>query len=175
MTSLRRRPLKTLRKVVEVTGPGAREELRRILGPIVGARHPAAVYRRAAGLLIQEREEARAKRLGEPRLSAEEQAVLASAGSRLLGLDPVGSPLAGISDEALESVRTEGDPGRLAEALRRLDPDGDWGRVPRVGVFRGLVLVAVSSEQHRRWRRKEAANLARTRGQRRRAKRAATG
>ncbi len=163
---LERRSLKILRRVVEAGGPDAVSRLAELLGPRVSARHPPGDFREAARALVAEREAARARRLGEVLLSVEEQARLAAAGSRLLGLGDSGSPLGDVSDAALESVRVEPDLGRLAGRLDELDPQGEWTQVPQVGLFRGLVLVAVSSEQERRWRRKEARNLARTRGRR---------
>ena len=137
--------------------------MRGLLGPLVAKRHSLAAYRKAARDLVAERAEARARRLGEPSLSDTEQEALRRAGSRLLGLTDGGSPLAGFSDEALEIVRTEREPGRLAERLGEFDPDGRWDDVPRMGLLSGLVLVAVSSEAERRWRHKEAENRARTR------------
>jgi hypothetical protein len=139
------------------------EELPKVLGPLVAKRHSFAAYREAARDLVAERSAARARRLGEPSLSDAEQEALRRAGSRLLGLTDGGSPLAGFSDEALETVRTERDPERLAERLGEFDPNGSWDEVPRMGLLTGLVLVAVSSEAERRWRHKEAENRARTR------------
>lgn len=138
-------------------------ELAGLLGPLVAKRHSFAAYRRQARALVAERAEARARRLGEPSLSPDEEAALGRAGSRLLGLADCASPLAGVSDETLESVRRERDAARLAERLGELDPDGDWDQVPRMGLLTGLVMVAVSSEAERRWRRKEAANRTRVR------------
>lgn len=158
--SLEKRPLKVLSRLAELEDPKA---LPALLGPLVAKRHSLAAYRKAARALVAERAEARARRLGEPHLSATEQDALRKAGSRLLGLADGGSPLAGFSDEALETVRTERDPGRLAERLDELDPQGNWDRVPRMGLLTGLVLVAVSSEAERRWRRKDTENRARTR------------
>ena len=134
-----------------------------MLGPLVAKRHPFVAFRKAARELVAERAEARARRLGEPQLSETEQAALRGAGSRLLGLSSGVSPLAGFSDEALEAVRQERDPGRVAERLGELDPQGDWDQVPRMGLLNGLVLVAVSSEQERRWRLKEVENRSRVR------------
>ena len=158
--SLEKRPLKVLSRLAQLDDPG---ELPALLGPLVARRHSFAQYRKAARELVAERAEARARRLGEPTLSDAERQALGRAGSRLLGLLDGGSPLAGFSDEALEAVRRERDPGRLAERLRELDPDGGWEDVPRMGLLNGLVLVAVSSEGERRWRLKDARNRARTR------------
>lgn len=158
--SIEKRPLKTLSRLARLEDPG---ELPALLGPLVAKRHSLAVYRKAARELVAERAEARARRLGEPNLSPDEQEALRKAGSRLLGLAGGGSPLTAFSDEALEAVRSERDPGRLAERLGELDPQGDWEGVPRMGLLTGLVLVAVSSEAERRWRLKDAANRARTR------------
>ncbi len=158
--SLAKRPLKVLSRLARLDDPG---ELPGLLGPLVAKRHSFAAYRKAARALVAERAEARARRLGEPTLSDAERQALGRAGSRLLGLVDGGSPLAGFSDEALEAVRTERDPGRLAERLGELDPAGGWEEVPRMGLLNGLVLVAVSSEAERRWRLKDAENRARTR------------
>lgn len=158
--SIEKRPLKVLSRLARLDEPG---ELPALLGPLVAKRHSLAIYRKAARELVAERAEARARRLGEPNLSAAEQEALRKAGSRLLGLAGGGSPLTGFSDEALEAVRSERDPGRLAERLGELDPQGNWEGVPRMGLLTGLVLVAVSSEAERRWRLKEAENRARTR------------
>ena len=158
--SLEKRPLKVLTRLAALEDP---ETLPALLGPLVAKRHSLAAYRKAANELVAERAEARARRLGEPTLSAAEQDALRKAGSRLLGLADGGSPLSGFSDEALEAVRCERDPGRLAERLDELDPHGDWNQVPRMGLLTGLVLVAVSSEAERRWRVKSAENRARTR------------
>lgn len=158
--SLEKRPLKVLSRLAQMDDPG---ELPALLGPLVAKRHSFAAYRKAARELVAERTEARARRLGEPTLSDAERQALGRAGSRLLGLVDGGSPLAGFSDEALEAVRSERDPGRLAERLGELDPDGGWEEVPRMGLLNGLVLVAVSSEAQRRWRLKDAENRARTR------------
>ena len=158
--SLEKRPLKVLSRLAQLDDPG---ELPALLGPLVAKRHSFAAYRKAARELVAERAEARARRLGEPTLSDAERRALGRAGSRLLGLRDGGSPLAGFSDEALEAVRCERDPGRLAERLGELDPDGGWAEVPRMGLLNGLVLVAVSSEAERRWRLKDAENRARTR------------
>ena len=158
--SLEKRPLKVLSRVAQLDDPG---ELSALLGPLVAKRHSFAAYRKAARELVAERTEARARRLGEPTLSDAERQALGRAGSRLLGLVDGGSPLAGFSDEALEAVRRERDPGRLAERLGELDPGGGWAEVPRMGLLNGLVLVAVSSEAERRWRLKDAENRARTR------------
>ena len=158
--SLEKRPLKILSRLAQLDDPG---ELPALLGPLVAKRHSFAAYRKAARELVAERAEARARRLGEPTLSDAERQALGRAGSRLLGLVDGGSPLAGFSDEALEAVRSERDPGRLADRLGELDPAGGWEEVPRMGLLNGLVLVAVSSEAERRWRLKDAANRARTR------------
>ena len=158
--SLEKRPLKVLSRLAQLDDPG---ELPALLGPLVARRHSFAAFRKAARELVAERAEARARRLGEPTLSDAERQELGRAGSRLLGLVDGGSPLAGFSDEALEAVRSERDPGRLAERLGELDPDGGWEKVPRMGLLNGLVLVAVSSEAQRRWRLKDAENRARTR------------
>lgn len=158
--SLEKRPLKVLSRLAQLDDPG---ELPALLGPLVAKRHSFAAYRKAARELVAERAEARARRLGEPTLSDAERQALGRAGSRLLGLADGGSPLAGFSDDALEAVRSERDPGRLAERLGELDPEGGWEAVPRMGLLNGLVLVAVSSETERRWRVKDAANRARTR------------
>lgn len=158
--SLEKRPLNVLSRLARLEDPG---ELPGLLGPLVAKRHSFAAYRKAARELVAERAEARARRLGEPTLSDAERQALGRAGSRLLGLVGGGSPLAGFSDEVLETVRCERDPARLAERLGELDPDGGWEEVPRMGLLRGLVLVAVSSEAQRRWRLKEAENRARTR------------
>ncbi|MXW39538.1 MAG: hypothetical protein F4023_04740 [Acidobacteria bacterium] len=158
--SLEKRPLKVLSRLAQLDDPG---ELPALLGPLVAKRHSFAAYRKAARELVAERAEARARRLGEPTLSDAERQALGRAGSRLLGLVDGGSPLAGFSDEALEAVRSERDPGRLADRLGELDPAGGWEEVPRMGLLNGLVLVAVSSEAERRWRLKDAANRARTR------------
>ncbi|MYG75057.1 MAG: hypothetical protein F4198_05675 [Acidobacteria bacterium] len=158
--SLEKRSLTVLSRLAQLDDPG---ELPALLGPLVAKRHSFAAYRKAARELVAERAEARARRLGEPTLSDAERQALGRAGSRLLGLAQGGSPLAGFSDEALEAVRTERDPVRLADRLGELDPDGDWDDVPRMGLLNGLVLVAVSSEAERRWRLKEAENRARTR------------
>ena len=158
--SLEKRPLKVLSRLAQLDDPG---ELPALLGPLVARRHSFAAYRKAARELVAERAEARARRLGEPTLSDAERQALGRAGSRLLGLADGGSPLAGFSDEALEGVRSERDPARLAERLGELDPEGEWDEVPRMGLLNGLVLVAVSSEAERRWRLKDAANRARTR------------
>lgn len=158
--SLEKRPLKVLSRLAELDDPG---ELPALLGPLVAKRHTLAAYRKAARALVAERAEARARRLGEPHLSAAEQDALRKAGSRLLGLVDGGSPLVGFSDEALEAVRSERDPVRLSERLGELDPQGNWEEVPRMGLLTGLVLVAVSSEAERRWRLKDAENRARTR------------
>ena len=158
--SLEKRPLKVLSRLAQLDDPG---ELPALLGPLVAKRHPFAAYRKAARELVAERTEARARRLGEPTLSDAERQALGRAGSRLLGLVDGGSPLAGFSDEALEAVRTERDPGPLAERLGELDPGGGWDAVPRMGLLNGLVLVAVSSEAQRRWRLRDAENRARTR------------
>lgn len=155
--------MKVLRRLVRVERS---EELGTLLGPLVSKRHSLAAYRAAAEKLLAEREEARARRMGEPVLSEADQAALRFAGSRLLGLSPEGSPLAALSDEALESVRRERDPERLAERLGVLDPEGGWSRVPRMGLLTGLMLVAVSTEAERRWRQKQASDLARTRARR---------
>ena len=158
--SLEKRPRKVLSRLAQLDDPG---ELPALLGPLVAKRHSFAAYRKAARELVAERAEARARRLGEPTLSDAERQALGRAGSRLLGLVDGGSPLAGFSDEALEAVRSERDPGRLADRLGELDPAGGWEEVPRMGLLNGLVLVAVSSEAERRWRLKDAANRARTR------------
>lgn len=158
--SLEKRPLKVLSRLAQLEDP---EGLPAVLGPLVAKRHSLAVYRKAARALVAERAEARARRLGEPTLSDSEREALGRAGSRLLGLGDGGSPLAGISDEALESVRNERDPERLAARLGELDPPGNWEGVPRMGLLTGLMLVAVSSEAERRWRLKEVANRERTR------------
>ena len=158
--SLEKRPLKVLSRLARLEDPG---ELPTLLGPRVAKRHSFAAYRKAARDLLAEREDARARRLGEPKLSDAEQEALRRAGSRLLGLTAAGSPLPGFSDEALEALRTERDPERLAGRLGELDPDGGWEAVPRMGLLTGLVMVAVSSEAERRWRLKEAENRARTR------------
>ncbi len=158
--SLEKRPFKVLSRVAELEDSG---DLPALLGPLVAKRHPFAAYRKAARELVAERAEARAKRLGEPSLSAGEQEQLRRAGSRLLGLSDGSSPLVGFSDEALEAVRTERDPERLAVRLGELDPAGEWEGVPRMGLLTGLVLVAVSSESERRWRLKEEDNRKRTR------------
>ena len=158
--SLQKRSLKVLSRLAQLDDPG---ELPALLGPLVAKRHSFAAYRKAARELVAERAEARARRLGEPTLSDAERQALGRAGSRLLGLVDGGSPLAGFSDEALEAVRSERDPGRLAERLGELDPAGGWEGVPRMGLLNGLVLVAVSSEAERRWRLKDAENRARTR------------
>ena len=158
--TLEKRPLKVLSRLAHLEDPG---ELPAVLGPLVAKRHPFAAFRKAARELVAERAEARARRLGEPQLSETEQAALRGAGSRLLGLSSGASPLAGFSDEALEAVRQERDPGRVAERLGELDPEGAWDQVPRMGLLNGLVLVAVSSEQERRWRLKEVENRSRVR------------
>ena len=158
--SLEKRPLKVLSRLAHLDDPG---ELPALLGPLVAKRHSFAAYRKAARELVAERAEARARRLGEPTLSDAERQALGRAGSRLLGLVDGGSPLVDFSDEALEAVRSERDPGRLAARLGELDPDGGWEEVPRMGLLNGLVLVAVSSESQRRWRRKDSENRARTR------------
>ena len=158
--SLEKRPLKVLSRVAELEDP---EGLPGLLGPLVAKRHSFAAYRKAARELVAERSEARARRLGEPLLSETDQAALRRAGSRLLGLATGTSPLVTFSDEALESVRVERDPARLAEHLGNLDPDGAWDEVPRTGLLNGLVLVAVSSEEERRWRLKDAETRARIR------------
>lgn len=158
--SLAKRPLKVLSRLAQLDDPG---ELPALVGPLVAKRHSFAAYRKAARELVAERAEARARRLGEPTLSDAERQALGRAGSRLLGLVDGSSPLAGFSDEALEAVRSERDPGRLAERLGELDPGGDWEQVPRMGLLNGLVLVAVSSEAERRWRLKDTENRARTR------------
>ena len=158
--SLEKRTLRVLRQLVRLESAA---DLAGLLGPRVAARHSFAAYREAAEKLIAERERERAGRLGEPALSAAEQDALRRAGSRLLGLAPGGSPLTGFSDEALESVRCERDPARLAAALGELDPEGSWGEVPKMGLFTGIVLVAISSESERRFRLKEAGNRARLR------------
>lgn len=158
--SLEKRTLSVLRQLVRIESGG---DLGSLLGPRVAARHSLGAYRRAAERLIAEREQARAGRRGEPALSEAEQNALRRAGSRLLGLVAGGSPLTGFSDEALELVRRERDPARLAELLGELDPDGGWGEVPKMGLFAGLVLVAVSSESARRYRLKEAEDRARIR------------
>lgn len=158
--SLEKRTLRVLRQLVRLdSGSG----LAALLGPRVAARHSLAAFRAAAETLIAERERVRAGRLGEPALSDAEQDALRRAGSRLLGLGAGGSPLAGFSDEALESVRRERDPARLAEVLGELDPEGGWAEVPRMGLFAGLVLVSVSSEAARRYRQREAENRSRIR------------
>ena len=141
-------------------------ELPGVLGPLVAKRHPFADYRKAARELVDERAAARARRLGEPSLSPAQEMVLGRAGSRLLGLANCTSPLVNFSDETLESLRHERDSGRLAEFLGKLDPDGNWEEVPRVAILTGLVMVAISSEGERRWRRKEAANRERVRRKR---------
>lgn len=158
--TLEKRPLKVLRGLVEAK---TSDEAAKLLGPRVADRHPLEAFRDAAGLLVAERETARARRLGEPLLSEEERRALGSAGSRLLGLAEGGSPFAGIGDEDLEIVRREMDPARLAERLSALDPEGNWEAVPRVGALAGLVLVAASSESERRYRRKSEANADRVR------------
>lgn len=159
-TTLEKRPLKVLRGLAEAGTP---DEAARLLGPRVAERHSLEAFREAAGALVAERETARARRLGEPLLSVEEQRALGSAGSRLLGLGEGGSPFAGIADEDLEAVRREMDPARLAERLSALDPEGNWEAVPRVGALAGLVLVAASSESERRYRRKSEADADRVR------------
>ena len=158
--TLEKRPFKVLSRVAESEDAG---ELPGLLGPLVAKRHSFAAFKKAARELVAERAEARARRLGEPQLSETEQAALRGAGSRLLGLSSAASPLAGFSDEALEAVRKERDPAQLAERLAELDPEGAWDQVPRMALLNGLVLVAVSSEQERRWRLKEAENRSRVR------------
>ncbi len=160
---LDKRPLKVLSRVAQSEDAG---ELPGLLGPLVAKRHSFAAFKKAARELVGERAEARARRLGEPQLSETEQAALRGAGSRLLGLATGASPLGGFSDEALEAVRQERDPARLAERLGELDPEGAWDQVPRMGLLSGLVLVSVASEQERRWRLKEAANRLRVRRKR---------
>lgn len=159
-TTLEKRPLKVLRGLAGAKTP---DEAAKLLGPRVAGRHSLEAFREAAGVLVAERETARARRLGEPLLSEEERRALGSAGSRLLGLSEGGSPLAGVRDEDLETVRREMDPARLAERLSALDPAGRWEEVPRVGALAGLVLVAASSESERRYRRKSEANADRVR------------
>lgn len=159
-TTLEKRPLKVLRGLAEAQTP---DEAVKLLGPRVAERHSLEAFREAAGVLVAERETARARRLGEPLLSEEERRALGSAGSRLLGLGEGGSPLAGIGDEDLEAVRREMDPARLAERLSEIDPEGNWGAVPRVGALTGLVLVAAASESERRYRRKSEADADRVR------------
>ena len=159
-TTLEKRPLKVLRGLAEAETP---DEAARLLGPRVAERHPLEAFREAASALVAERETARARRLGEPLLSVEEQRALGSAGSRLLGLGEGGSPFAAIADEDLEAVRREMDPARLAERLSALDPEGNWEVVPRVGALAGLVLVAAASESERRYRRKSEADADRVR------------
>lgn len=159
-TTLEKRPLKVLRGLADAETP---DEAARLLGPRVAERHSLEAFREAASALVAERETARARRLGEPLLSVEEQRALGSAGSRLLGLGEGGSPFAGIADEDLEAVRREMDPARLAERLSALDPEGNWEAVPRVGALAGLVLVAASSESERRYRRKSEADADRVR------------
>lgn len=149
-----------LARIAELDDPAGLPDL---LGPLVAKRHSLEAYRKAARELVSERAEARARRLGEPSLSSAEETALGRAGSRLLGLAGGPSPLAGFSDEALEAVRCERDPARLAERLGELDPEGGWESVPRMGLLTGLVLVAVSSEAERRWRLTEARNRDRTR------------
>lgn len=158
--TLEKRPLKVLSRLAQLEDA---EQLPGLLGPLVAKRHSFAAYRKAARELVAERAEARARRLGEPSLSPAEEAALGRAGSRLLGLANSASPLTEFSDETLEAVRRERDPVRLAERLAELDPDGDWSEVPRMGLLTGLVIVAVSSEAERRWRRKEAENRDRLR------------
>ncbi len=161
--SLEKRPLKVIEQVSRLD---ASEGLTGVLGPQVGKRHSLAAYRTAARKLLLEREEARARRRGEPLLTESEQAALGEAGSRLLGIARDGSPLAALSDEALEAIREERDPGKLAESLGEIDPEGGWNGLPRIGVFTGLVLVAAQAEAERRWRVREAENLARIRSRR---------
>ena len=158
--TLEKRPLKILRQVLGATESG---ELRSALGPRVAARHPLDEYREAARALVAEREQARARRLGEPLLSETEQRALGAAGSRLLGLGGEGGPLADLEDAVLDAVRCERDPARLAERLAGFDPEGNWEAVPRVGALAGLVMVAAASEAERRWRLKNEANQARLR------------
>ena len=159
--SLEKRPLKVLRRLVHLEDSA---ELGSLLGPLVSRRHPLEAFQTAARKLLAEREEARARRMGEPTLTEADQAELRAAGSRLLGLAPGGSPLLALSDEALETVRRERDPARLAERLAAFDPEGNWSRVPRMGLLAGMVMVAVSGEAERRWKTREAENLARRAG-----------
>lgn len=168
--TLEKRPLKVLRQVL---GAAESADLRSALGPRVAARHPLPEYREAARALVAEREQARARRLGEPLLSETEQRALGAAGSRLLGLSGNGGPLAALEDAALDAVRRERDPARLAERLAGFDPEGNWEGVPRVGALAGLVLVAAASEAERRWRLKNEANQARLRSARSRTARGA--
>lgn len=158
--TLEKRPLKVLSRLARLDDP---QDLPALLGPLVAKRHSLAAFRKAAGELVAERAAARARRLGEPSLSPAEEAALGRAGSRLLGLVNAASPLAGFSDETLESVRRERDPARLAERLGELDPEGAWDEVPRMGLLTGLVMVAAASEAERRWRRKDAENRDRLR------------
>lgn len=161
--TLEKRPLKILRQVLGASESG---ELRTVLGPRVAARHSLPEYREAARALVGEREQARARRLGEPLLSETEQRALGAAGSRLLGLGGDPGPLAALEDAALDEVRRERDPAKLAERLLGFDPEGHWEAVPRVGALAGLVMVAAAAEAERRWRLKNEANLARTRSAR---------
>ncbi len=168
--TLEKRPLKILRLVLGAAESG---DLRSVLGPRVAARHPLPEYREAARALVAEREQARARRLGEPLLSATEQRALGAAGSRLLGLGGDGGPLAALEDAALDAVRQERDPAKLAERLAGCDPEGNWDGVPRVGALAGLVMVAAASEAERRWRLKNEENQARLRSARSRTARGA--
>lgn len=168
-STLEKRPLKVLHRVLGAADTG---ELADVLGPRVAARHPLDEYRGAARALVAEREQARARRLGEPLLSETEQRALGAAGSRLLGLAEERCPLANLEDRSLEAVRRERDPAKLAERLAVLDPEGNWEEVPRVGALAGLVMVAAASEAERRWRLKNEANQARTRSARSRNSRA---
>lgn len=123
-----------------------------LLGPRVAKRHRTATWRREARVVLAEREEARARRLGETVLSETQLDALRAAGSRLLGLVGEGGPLTALGDDALRSLGIERDPEVLSARLAEVDPEGGWDTVPRVELLAGLVLVAASAEAKRRWR-----------------------
>jgi len=159
--TLKRRPLKLLERLLEISDTEAACAL---LGPQVGIRHPLPAYQAAAKELLHERAVARALRSGQPLLTEEQQRALSGATSRMLGLTPAGQLLTGASDTLLGELRGERDPKALVHRLDRFDPEGGWGQVPPVAMLTGLVMIAVSSESERRWKKKQKETAARIRG-----------
>ncbi len=143
---------------MEATTP---EALAEAVGPLVAKRHPIEDYRAAARILVREREVARAERTGEPILSDAESGALRRAASRLIGLSRP-SPLAGLAEPAFRKIAAERNLEKLAERLAELDPDGGWEAAPRVSPLLAIHLIAVVTEEDRRYRIKEAEDAART-------------
>ncbi len=156
--SLEKRPLRVLRDILKAGTP---DELAEALGPQVARRHSFEDYQNAARELLRERELARSTRTGDPVLSDSEQAALQAAASRLIGLTAP-SPLERLSTEAFRDLAAERDLDALADRLAALDPEGGWADVPRARPLLAIHLVAMVTEETRRYRIKEASDAERT-------------